>query len=559
MSDKSNYSRVPRRWVLRAGGAGAATTLAGCMGNDSPDSTDDTGEDGGQNTDTDSGGSSDGSSKDRLVVALPAEQSSLDPANQYTSYGAEWVYSMYSGLLRVDYDWENDELVYGVPDLAESYEILQQDGEYLAQFSLRDGVTFHNGDELDAELVKKEMDYWFDSNTATGQTLAPIVTQTSIENDMTVNVHFGEEPFAPFEKNFSGLLGNPYVREEVGKGEFATNPEGGGSGPYKFSSYTSGSEIVLERYDDYYRDDLAQFEEIVFKIMPEGSTRMSQLRTGGIDLDGFISYNNWSSLEDDDEITTRRSPASMWGCTIFNHEANEAFADRRVRKALLLAVDRAQYGQAVFDGIYEPVSIPTLPDTWWEFSDLTKQNRYDLEQSKQLMEDAGYSDGFEMTLQAGSDSWHQTMAQVIKSMWSQLNVQVTIEPMEAQTMWTEIAQGNYTAAVSENLGGPDPDHFLYNYCHPDGPWTTITQGWEDNVASENSHVFDLLAEQRGQMDRDARKETLREIYKILNEEVPYHFYVNGYNVAAHQPELEDYWLYPGDYSREALRQVSWES
>jgi peptide/nickel transport system substrate-binding protein len=287
---------------------------------------------------------------------------------------------------------------------------------------------------------------------------------------------------------------------------------------------------------------------------------MAQLRTGDLDLDNFVSATNWQSLESNDGITNRRDRSTMTIGIIGNLEHEnvpDAYADPRVRRALQRAIDRESFADAVFDGEANAVSIPTLPGSWWHYPEHQEKNLYDLEGAKRLMNEAGYSDGFEVQLNVGSDSWHQTMGQVVKSMWSKLDVTVNLNPMESTTMWTRISQGEQPLSISEHLAPPDPDWFLRGYLVPpeDAPDQTTNglNGWE------HDEYFSLAREARYTRDQEERKRKYRRLNEIYAEEMPMIWFSNGYNLAVHKTELEDYWLYPGDYSREANRYVAWQS
>lgn len=559
-TDNKTQSRFDRRTFLNWGAITGSAALAGCAGSgDNNGDTTDTGENENNGETTSGSNGGDGSEKSVFRFASPAEQASLDAANANLSYGWEWTYLHYNSLLKLAYNWE-EEQIETVPDLAESYEWIE---DTVVQFEIRDDVTFHNGDQLTGELVKRELDHNLNNTTTIGgQVYYQLgVDEITLDGDSTVNVHF-TDTIAPsyFDLLWPRvMLANPNVREERGQGNFASNPGGGGTGPYEFNSYTSGSEIVLERYEDYHEDDVPAFERAVCKIIPEGSTRMAQLRSGSLDLDNFVSATNWTSLEDNDDVTKRQDVSTMTIGIVGNLESDnvpDAYGDPRVRRALQQAINRESFADAVFDGESNAVSIPTLPGSWWDFPEHQEKNLFDLENARSLMADAGYSDGFEVQLNVGSDSWHQTMGQVVKSMWNELNVTVNLNPMESTTLWARISQGEQPLSISEHLAPPDPDWFLRAYLVPPesapDQVTTGLNGWE------HEEYFSVAREARVTRDRDKRRELYRELNELYAEQMPMIWFSNGYNLAVHQNELKDYWQYPGAYSREANRYVSWQ-
>lgn len=547
-----------RRQIVRASVVGtSAIGLAGCTGNQDEETT--PGGDGMEtettaDTTTDSsGGEEGGSGKTTLRISTPAEQPSLDPAHAGLSQQNEWMFSPFNALLRVEWNYDDNTWSY-VPDLAEDYEIQDENDGTVAQFTLRDDVTYHNGDDLTADLVKQEIDYWFDvaASAASG---VSFISETSVDDDLTLNLHM-ESSAATLPLEISSVpIPHPGIREERGESAFASDISGGGTGPYQFVEYNTGSEIRFESYDDYHVDGVPNFEELVVKVIPEPSTRVAQLRSGDLDLDNWISPENLRSLEGTDGLVTRNEPAVFYGSALFNlnHEEAEPLLDKRVRRALIQGIDSKEFGQAMFRGFDSAVSQPTLPGSWWHHQDLHDRNLYDPENARQLLADAGYPDGFTITSLTGSDSFYRRMGTVVQSMWSEIGVDLELEPMEYGSMWSSIYAGEHVIAISRTVGPPDPDHFIRRYIFPgDEPGGLgIIRGWE------HDEYFDLARQQFQTSDQAEREELVRQAFEIWAEEMPSLFFSETHNLVAYDERLQDYWLWPGDTSREAIRDLSW--
>lgn len=535
-------------------GLGANVLLAGCTGSQEETSgndeteTDDTTTEGSDSSDDSGGG------QQTLYVALPAEQPTLDPRNMDLTTSLSWKHLFYNALVKMRYVEEDDAFEF-VPDLAEEYEWQEGDGgDAVLTFNLRDDVSFHNGDDLTAELVKTETEYWKnpDNNSAQADILSPI-TQVSIDNETTVNFHF-EDRYAPSPIYFSRYftLANPYVREERGSGNFAVNPKGGGTGPYELAEYNQGSSIELERYDGYHEEDLPHFKSAELKILPEQSTRTSQLKSGGVHLDNFVSVQDWKSFEESQNVVQKRRSSVLYAYTALNHEV-EPLGDKRVRKALRRAVNTENFISAAYEGQAQSISLPHLPGSWWHWPEIGQQNYYDQESAQQLLEDAGYGDGFEFEMFVPSQSPYETMGQVLKAMWSEIGVTANLESIEYSAMYGRMVEKDFVSHIGEFKNNPDPDYYFYSNGVPGGKWKAFSNGWE------NQEYIDAVEEARTVTDQEERKALYDTAAEIWADEMPNLLYTVADNLAVHRSGLQDYWISNDTLSRESLRQVSWQS
>ncbi|AEN07570.1 ABC-type transporter, periplasmic subunit (plasmid) [halophilic archaeon DL31] len=540
-------------------GLGANVLLAGCTGSqEETTTTESSGSDEteAEDTTTEGSDSSDdsGGGQQTFYVALPAEQPTLDPRNMDLTTSLSWKHLFYNALVKMRYVEEDDAFEF-VPDLAQDYEWQDGDsGDAVLTFNLRDDVSFHNGDDLTAELVKTETEFWMnpDNNSAQSDILSPI-TQVSVDNETTVNFHF-KDRYAPAPIYFSRYytLANPYVREERGPGNFAVNPKGAGTGPYELAEYNQGSNIQLQRYDDYHEDDLPHFESAELKILPEQSTRTSQLKSGDVHLDNFVSVQDWQSFEGSQNVVQKRRPSVLYSYTALNHNV-EPLGDKRVRKALRRAINTENFISAVYEGQAQTISLPHLPGSWWHWPDLDQQNRYDQQSAQQLLEDAGYGDGFEFEMFVPTQSPYETMGQVLKAMWSEVGITANLESIEYSAMYGRIVEKDYVSHIGEFKNNPDPDYYFYSNGVPGGKWKAMTNTWE------NQEYTDAVKEARTVTDQEERKALYDTAAEIWADEMPNLLYTVADNLAVHRSELQDYWISNDTLSRESLRQVSWQS
>lgn len=207
----------------------------------------------------------------------------MDPHNSLSTNAERVMRNMYSRLFYWDKNMEVQQ------DVVESYE--QIDDETWV-FTLKDGITFHNGDPLTAEDVKFSLE-----RVMTDQTLKefPYFTQlkeVNVVDELNVEiVTDGPMPtlFKVLAKSGSDILPKKYF-EEVGVEEFQKNPIG--SGPYQYVEWKPDDRVVLEPYEDYFGGNNQKWDQVIVRAITESSTRVGELLTGGVDIATDIPLMN---------------------------------------------------------------------------------------------------------------------------------------------------------------------------------------------------------------------------------------------------------------------------
>lgn len=229
--------------------------------------------------------------------------------------------------------------------------------------------------------------------------------------------------------------------EASGDGYFYT--AAGSSGPYKIESYEQGVEIVLVKNENYrgvYRTQ--NVDKIVIKIVPEASQRLLMLENGEIDIlvDPSASDIEYIQTLDGIEYKNELSPLSYY--MAFNAVQEGPLQNQKVRQAICYALDNEVICQSAYKGLREPACSAIRPDVQEWSEDVRKAAEtniysFNLDKAKELMKEAGYEDGFEVTLIFSTNEVGQDlMAQVIQGMLSQINVTVDIQPYDKTTFKT---------------------------------------------------------------------------------------------------------------------------
>jgi peptide/nickel transport system substrate-binding protein len=339
----------------------------------------------------DDGGASSGESSDEPVqggTAIVSRISDFDAFNQFVSTdsdaGQVLRYMLFMPLVRLDSTMNYE------PYLAEST-ALAEDGMSLT-FQLRPGVNWHDGTPVTADDVVWSAEMYMDPELAYANVqYFQFVDRVEKIDDRTVAFHFNaphSDPLADFlewEPMPKHLL-QDVSATEMANAPFNRNPVG--NGPFRFVSWTTNQQVVFEANQEFAlgRPNL---DRVVFRIIPEQTTEMTELLTGNIHLIRNMPPEQAERAESDlTRLVTY--PSRAYSFIAWNTK-NPLFEDARVRRALTLGIDRQQILDALLYGYGTPALTDVLPFQWQFKSDIQPWP-YDPNQAKQLLQQAGWSD-----------------------------------------------------------------------------------------------------------------------------------------------------------------------
>lgn len=445
-----------------------------------------------------------------LVYAVDAEPAGLDPHLETAHASIRVHKNIYSRLLTQ----EADLTLSG--DLAEAWEMSEDGTEYT--FTLREGVKFHNGREFVADDVVYSYERLMDPDS--GSVAANYFT--SVESVEAVDDYTVKFILSGPDATFLSYVANPYaaiVPKEVVEeyGDLKTNPCG--TGPFMLKEYIEGNQMVLERNPDYYDVDRVKLDTVTYTFVTDEAARLAALRTGAAHI-AVMPPSQLSLVEGNDDIVVKDCPSQNYDYLGFNLE-KEPFNDVRVRHAISLLVNREEYSDLIYEG-YAPVTGPVPVSMVRWAKDVSSDPWYanDVEQAKELLEEAGYPDGFTMTIVAGINQETINGAQLLQSQLARGGITVEIEVMErAQYIdaWTNFAGGPYDAMIGMNGGGVDPDRSLTFF---------FREASSANVwGYSNPRIDELGAEGKVALTYEERKEIYDEMQDIILEDLPTLFLV----------------------------------
>lgn len=354
-----------------------------------------------------------------------------------------------------------------VPGLAESWE-MSPDGMTWT-FHLREGVPFTGGHgDMNADDVKYSIERLIgeDSRAGPASTMRRTIDSVEATDAHTVVVNLKLPDFALARGYFGasqqlGIVSKSYV-ESLGDDAVTAAPVG--TGAYVLESQSAGSNVVMTLRDDI---DLADhwrvhpdFETVTFVVAPEEATRVAMLQTGEADI-APVSFDSIPALRDSGIAIVSAektwSPVVRMGGLVLNDEArynpDAPWSDVRVRQAMNYAVDK----QTIIDELFQGEASVAASDTPVQAWDSVQPYPYDPDMARELLADAGYPDGFNITLKTfvttpGAEL--PLMAEAVALYWNDVGIRTTIEPVDWPAMRSDWTEGRATDFVWTHRGFP---------------------------------------------------------------------------------------------------------
>ena len=468
----------------------------------------------------------------------------LDPAKVNLGIVAgEIVSNIFSSLVQFDAELGL------IPDLAETWTVSDDGLQY--SFTLRDGLTFHNGDALTAnDLVytyERNIDPDFASPHANKLAL---VTAAEAPDDLTFNVTLSA-PFAPFLavacSRGPGRALTPISKrafEELGEEQFDQTPVG--CGPFALVAETadlsSGFELVA--FDGWY-GGRPHLDKIEVTIIAEPSSRISALEAGDVDMLDIVPAIGVAQVAENPDFTLVQLPGTNWIGLAMNY-AREPWANLDARMAVAKAIDRDALVQTALFGLGTPGIGPIAPAFGWAYippADTETPQAFDVEAAKALAEKAGIV-GAKPAIMGTADN--QRVAEVLRGQLADIGVDVQFDVLQ-QAAWNERwTAGDFDWIINGSVVDADPDDGHWNFFHSEGPWNTFKYS--------NPDVDQLLLDTRETAVQEERAQQFHEIQKLLQADVAYAFLhhtldvtgfandVQGYNPIPEMRYLESVWL-----------------
>jgi peptide/nickel transport system substrate-binding protein len=448
-----------------------------------------------------------------FTFALEGDVRGLEPALAYDFTANPVVCNISEGLMK------------GLPDgsmeplLAESYE---HPDALTYIYKIRKGVKFHNGEEMTIEDVLASIERVRDPEVASPMAwfFDPVASvEATDESTLTITL---TEPSALFQFVAMTTAGHVVPKsaiEEYGI-DFLRNPIG--TGPFKFVQWDAGSEIVLEKFEDYWQEGKPYLDRFIYKIVPEGTTRVAGLKNG--EVQAFTQVPP-------DQIETVMGFENVNWTDVVGYTINYAtfrcdqppFDDVRVRRAVAMAIPYDDIMNAIVKETGVQARQSTVPSNMpGSAEDILEPMPYDLEAARALLAETEYADGFSFDYHviAPNDVWIP-MAVAMQDALKELNIEMNIVQYAYADFITLQQAGDYQGMMNTQWASDFPD--------ASGNLIPLFASW--NFPPQNNHSYysneevdALLAQSEEELDAEKRHELLVQAQQIIAEDAPMIFW-----------------------------------
>jgi len=452
-----------------------------------------------------------------LSIALTADPSVLDPQAGEELSSNIMFYHIYEPLVRRDGD-----LTFG-PGLAESWELVD---DTTWRFDLREGVTFHNGNPFTASDVVYTVER---ARQSVRPGLVRNIADVKAIDETTVEITT-PAPYAVLPNDLAEIL---ILDEEYTSGleDGELNQQPIGTGPYALEEWIKEERLVLEAYDDYWGGE-AEIETVIFRPITNPATRTAALLTGEVDIVQDLAVRDVERVrrEEGVDVMTRPSLLNLVLAMDFREnsptiEGENPLQDRRVREAIARAIDVDAISQIVMNGLSTPSDqyVPASHIGHVDGMDFRQMYPFDVEKAQALMEEAGYGDGFTMTLDATNDRYvnDAQIAQALASMLAKIGITLELNVMPKSNFWSYIRVPTPNSSfVMSGWDVPSGDAgnmyaaLFYSRDRKEG------YGHVNRGSYSNPEVDALIDEADATSKVEERDAALQEATKILMHDIP---------------------------------------
>jgi peptide/nickel transport system substrate-binding protein len=426
--------------------------------------------------------------------------------------------------------WNNPVTDKNEPFLAESWQLT---GPTSMKISVRKGVSFTNGEPLNADAVVNSVKVFMDAKVTPAYSLfASSIDRVEKIDDMTVVIHT-KNPYPPFELMLTQIhITPPVYWASVGPDGFGQKPIG--TGPFKFVEWVKDNRLVMERNPQYWGKAPVGIDRLVFKPVPDDTSRVAGLTTGEYDVAINIPINAIDQINTQKDRAIVQTPSYRIFQLILSslEEHKSPLLDKRVRQAVNYAIDKKAIIDSLFGGRAFALNGQLLRKEQLGFDPSLKDYPYDPARAKALLTEAGHPNGFEITFKFPSGRYAQDreVSEAIAGMLAKAGIRtkmVSLEPGEflRQLRARELQPMAFLGLAP--LG--DPDFQVAQY----------RSTWR-YAYIRNAELDSLVDQGAREMDTEKRAAIYRKAMQLMHEEAPVAFLYGGYDFYGINKKLEGF-------------------
>jgi len=444
--------------------------------------------------------------KDTLTVALVSHPPTLDPHMHFERVGVLVNINMFDSLLH-----RNTKLEFE-PGLATSWKALS---DTTWEFKIRKGVRFHNGEIMTPEDVKYSFERVLDQTKKSPQYgNIRAIKEVKVVDAETVHI-VTDKPFPLLLERlvYFGIVPKKHVLAVGDQAFGSTAPVG--TGPWKFVEWKRDQLIRLEAFDQYWRGK-PPFKQLVFRAIPEYATQYAEVKTGGVDIIREVSADIMPELKAHPSTYVSSTPILRVHYVELDMRS-APFDKKAARQAANYAIDKQTIMQKLMAGLATQVATAVQPLAFG-FDPTLKPYPYDPKKAKELLTQAGFPNGVDITLHSSSAA-NRPIFEAIGQMLTEVGLRTTARMWDPGPAWNKFfqAEGKATHGAYGTWGNYsvfDADALLHPLFHTEqggwiGKWYTRVEGLDK-----------LIDEGRSTVDQAKRKRTYSQIQQMIREEAP---------------------------------------
>lgn len=492
-----------------------------------------------------------------LIIGVDKDVSSIDPHGSNDSASRQVRRNIFETLLFQDVNLDIK------PMLATEF---KQIDENTWNFKLRKNTTFHSGQDFTSEDVKASLLRGLDPTVAASSAfMYEMIKEIEIVNDHELNLHT-KYPFAPLASNLAyntasimsetsidkdyenailkaglDITLEEYYKLREKKGEAFTKVSSqmseyigeiiqkapDGTNHLKFFSRENGDNIVLKRFHEFNNGSRA-FEKVTFRVIPEKSSRVSELEVQGVDIVNALDVSKVNQLKES-QINAVKTKESVRTTYLGFNTKKEPFTDKKIRQAISYAIDRQDIVEGLFENFGTEATTPLAKNVFGYDASIEGID-FDLKKAKQLMQESSKPDGFKTTVWINEDSEINDVALYIEEKLKEIDIEVEIKTYEYAALFEELKKNEHDMFIlGWSTVTADADYFFNALFES----SSIKEA--NNRTNFENETFDkIIQEARQEIDADKRQAMYKKAQEILLLESPAAFIYNnqfaiGYN------------------------------
>lgn len=435
-----------------------------------------------------------------LRIALREDADLLDPTLARTYVGRIVFGALCDKLFDID------EKLEVVPQLATAY---RWENPTELMITLRQGVSFHDGEKLDAAAVVYSLNRHATMQGSFRRGEIAVMAGAEAVDPATVRIRL-REPSAAFLSQLTdraGMIVSPKAAEAAGR-DFGLRPVC--AGPFRFVERVAQDRIVVERFPGYWDAGRIHFDRIIYRPVPDNNARLANVQTGTMDFA--------ERMEPDDVATAARNPRlrvvqveelGYQNITINIGHGPRADTplgrDPRVRHAFELAIDRAVINQVVYQGAYTPTAQAVPPANPFHVREIQPGGR-DVARARALLREAGVTAPLKVEMIVPNNPDLRQAAEVIQSMVAEAGFELRIAAMEFASSLQVTVRGEFETYLAGWSGRTDPDGNIWSFLHSRGP--------QNDGRYSNPEVDRLADAARAEVDPARRLALYADLWKV---------------------------------------------